>query len=190
MDPIIIVGLGNPGIEYEGTRHNVGFEVADSLCGKLKKKFKPGRGEYLIATAAIEGNEVAIVKPLTMMNNSGFAVGEVLEKYGVSTQNLVVVVDDFAIPLGTIRLREKGSDGGHNGLASIIYQLNSNEFARLRCGIKTETMPSKNMMATFVLSRFERDEIPLVKEMTARATDATLEIVRSGISRAMNKFNM
>lgn len=190
MDPIIIVGLGNPGFEYEDTRHNVGFKVADALGRKLKKKFKPGRGEYLIASASVGGKQVAIIKPLTMMNNSGVAVAEVVDEFGVSLQNLLVVVDDFAIPLGAIRVRKEGSDGGHNGLASLIYQLNSNEFVRIRCGIKKETMPPKSMRAAFVLSPFERDEIPVVEEMTARASDTALEIVQSGFPRAMNKFNM
>ena len=190
MDPIVIVGLGNPGFEYEDTRHNVGFKVADAVCRKVRKKFKPGRGEYLIAFTNIGEEQVAIVKPLTMMNNSGAAVAEVLDEFGVPLRNLVVVVDDFAIPLGTIRVRQKGSDGGHNGLASLIYQLNSNEFARIRCGIKKETMPPKSMMASFVLSAFEKEEIPVVEEMINRASDAALEIVHSGISRVMSKFSM
>lgn len=190
MDPIVIVGLGNPGFEYEDTRHNVGFRVADAVCRKLRKKFKPGRGEYLIASANIGGKQVAIVKPLTMMNNSGAAVAEVLDELSAPLRNLVVVVDDFAIPLGTIRVRQKGNDGGHNGLASLIYQLNSNELTRIRCGIKKETMPPKSMIASFVLSPFEIEEVPVVEEMTNRASDAVLEIVHSGIPRAMNKFNM
>ena len=190
MDPFIVVGLGNPGFEYEDTRHNVGFMVADALCRKLKKKFKPGRGEYMIASSSVGGRQLAIVKPLTMMNNSGVAVAEVLDELDVPLRNLVVVVDDFAIPLGVIRVRQKGSDGGHNGLASLIYQLNSNEFARIRCGIKKEIMPPKSMMASFVLSPFESDEIPVVEEMNTRASDTALEIVRSGIPRALNKFTL
>ena len=189
MDPVIIVGLGNPGFEYEETRHNVGFLIADVVVVKLKQKFKPGRGEYFIASGSFGGNEVVVVKPLTMMNNSGIAVVDVLERHAVSLQSLVVVLDDFAIPLGTLRLRQKGSDGGHNGLASLIYQLGSHDFGRIRCGIGREVMPPKREMAKFVLSPFDREEKPVVEEMVVRAANAVLEIVRSGFSRAMNLYN-
>lgn len=189
MDPTVIVGLGNPGFEYEDTRHNVGFKVADVISAKLKQPFKPGRGEYLIAVGKFEGRGIVIVKPLTMMNNSGLAVLDVFERFKASFDSLVVVVDDFALPLGTLRLRQKGSDGGHNGLASLIYLLGTNEFGRIRCGIKREVMPPKSEMAAFVLSPFEREEKPAVGDMVVRAADAALEIVRSGFPRAMNLFN-
>jgi PTH1 family peptidyl-tRNA hydrolase len=189
VDPIVIVGLGNPGFEYEETRHNVGFRVVDVLCGRFKKRLKPGKGEYLFSTLEIDSRQVALVKPLAMMNNSGLAVVEFLDEIKGSQQHLVVIVDDFALPLGTIRVRAKGSDGGHNGLYSIIYHLQSNAFARIRCGIKQEVMPPKSEMAGFVLSSFDRRERTIVDRMVGQAADAAVEIVRSGISRAMNKFS-
>ncbi len=185
MDPVIVVGLGNPGSEYEGTRHNIGFEVVDELTRRFKTSLKSGRGEYLFASR----REFVLVKPLTYMNNSGTAVVEALERFESSISSLIIVADDFALPLGTIRIRTKGSDGGHNGLASIIYQLNSNEFARVRCGIQKEVMPPKHRMAEFVLSPFEPEERDKVKEMVVQAADAAVECAVSGIARAMTRFN-
>lgn len=189
MDPIIVVGLGNPGTEYDWTRHNVGFKVIDELARRFKISIRPGRGDYLFAACRISGKEVVLVKPLTYMNNSGIAVSELLEKYSAGLHELMLVADDFALPLGTIRVRTKGSDGGHNGLSSIIYQLNTNEFARIRCGIRREIMPPKERMAEFVLSPFEREERETVDAMIAKAADAVVEFTTTGIAKTMNKFN-
>jgi PTH1 family peptidyl-tRNA hydrolase len=112
-----------------------------------------------------------------------------LEKYRAGLRELMLVADDFALPLGTIRVRTKGSDGGHNGLSSIIYQLNTNEFARIRCGIRREIMPPKERMAEFVLSPFEREERETVDAMIAKAADAVVEFTTTGIVKTMNKFN-
>ena len=190
MDPIIVVGLGNPGTEYECTRHNVGFRVVEELARRLRISMRAGRGEYLVASRTFAGKEVVLSKPLTYMNNSGFAVSELLEKYNARLDDMIVVADDFALPLGTIRVRAKGTDGGHNGLSSIIYQLNSQEFGRIRCGIRQETMPTKERMAEFVLSPFEPHERGRVEVMITRAADAVLEFARSGIGQTMNRFNM
>lgn len=189
MDPIIVVGLGNPGTEYEWTRHNVGFKVIDELARRFKTPIRAGRGEYLIASRGISGKEVVLVKPLTYMNNSGTAVSELLETYHVRLSELMLVADDFALPLGTIRVRAKGSDGGHNGLSSVIYHLNTNEFARIRCGIRRKVMPPKERMAEFVLSTFEQEEQETVKVMIAEAADAVVEFATTGIARTMNRFN-
>ena len=161
-----IIGLGNPGSEYDGTRHNIGFTVVDKLAKKFDADFHAGRGEFVSTSFRVKGEQVLLVKPLTYMNNSGVAVKEILEQHHLLLEELLVVVDDFQLPLGTLRLRTKGSDGGHNGLASIIYQLESDEFPRLRCGIQSEAMPkNKNMMADFVLSPFEEKEQDKVKKM-------------------------
>jgi PTH1 family peptidyl-tRNA hydrolase len=189
VDPIIVVGLGNPGTEYDWTRHNVGFKVIDELARRFKISIRPGRGDYLFAACRVSGKEVVLVKPLTYMNNSGIAVSELLEKYSAGLHELMLVADDFALPLGTIRVRTKGSDGGHNGLSSIIYQLNTNEFARIRCGIRREIMPPKERMAEFVLSPFEREERETVDAMIAKAADAVVEFTTTGIAKTMNKFN-
>ncbi len=187
--PITVVGLGNPGSEYMKTRHNIGFMVVETLSAQFKCVWRPGQGDYLISRAEMSGKSAVFVKPLTYMNNSGEAVRDVLERFLVPISNLIVVVDDFAFELGMIRVRSKGSDGGHNGLRSIIYELNTDEFARIRCGIKKPTMPGKSEMADFVLSPFDDDEREAVTEMVGTAAEAVKEFVRSGIGRTMTKFN-
>lgn len=184
-----MVGLGNPGAEYEGTRHNVGFQVIDELSRRVKSRLRPGDGDYLFSRCRIDGRTLVLVKPLTYMNNSGQAAVSVLERFGAPVENLMVIADDFALPLGMIRVRAKGSHGGHNGLYSIIYHLGSNEFPRIRCGIQKEPMPAKDARADFVLSGFEPGEIAIVNAMVGRAVDAALECARAGIVRAMNVFN-
>lgn len=126
---------------------------------------------------------------MTYMNNSGRAVTDLLERYQVSLDRLLVVVDDLALPLGSIRMRPGGSDGGHNGLYSIIYHLGSDQFPRLRCGIGREGMPSQEMLPEFVLSRFEPDERETVTDMVKRGAGACVEFATAGIERAMNRFN-
>lgn len=123
------------------------------------------------------------------MNNSGSAIGDVLLDYGSSPDRLAVIFDDLALPLGTIRIRPKGSDGGHNGLRSIIYHLSMDAFPRIRCGIKQEVMPPKSRMVDFVLSPFDEGEKEAANEMVDRAADAAIEFATSGIALTMNKFN-
>ncbi len=189
MDPIVVVGLGNPGTEYEATRHNVGFEVVEILASRWKKPFRPARGEYMAAHASISGRSVVLVKPLTYMNNSGIAVEEVLAAQQVGPDALLVVLDDIALPLGALRIRQSGSDGGHNGLYSIMYQLGTDAFARLRCGVGPAEKPAKDAMADFVLSRFAADELATAEAMIGRAADAVQEVIGSGLPAAMNVFN-
>jgi len=184
------VGLGNPGPEYAGTRHNAGFMVADELGRRLGIRFKPGRGDFWFAECHGADDRLCVVKPVTFMNRSGSAVVEALEQFGLPAQALVVVLDDLALPLGTLRLRPGGSDGGHNGLASIIYSLKTDQFTRVRCGIRKEVMPPKELTAGFVLSRFEAEERPVLEALIARAADAVQEIQRSGLERAMGLFNV
>jgi len=185
-----IVGLGNPGSEYEWTRHNVGFFVADALCDALRTEFEAGKGNYLLATADSGGTQVALVKPLTYMNNSGLAVADIIERYNVEPKDVLVVCDDFNLPLGKIRLRPKGSDGGHNGLYSIIYQLQTEEFPRLRCGIGRAGSTGPEFDATsFVLSVFDRDEQPAVRKMVESARDVALCFLSEGVRVAMDQWN-
>jgi len=186
MDAVAIVGLGNPGAQYQGTRHNVGFMVIRELCGRLRTSLRPGKGDYLIARTNLEGVDVHIAAPTTFMNNSGAAVVDILERFRIAPHELLVVVDDFALPLGLLRFRAKGSDGGHNGLASIISMLSSYEFPRLRCGIGNETMPTGSEMAPFVLSPFSPEEVPAVADMAKRATDACIQFARTGHARPVN----
>lgn len=188
-DTVIVIGLGNPGFEYEDTRHNIGFMVVEALSIRLDAIWKPGKGNYLIARTTLDGRMVILQKPLTYMNNSGEAVIDILERYPTPLQNVLAIVDDFAIPAGTIRVRAKGSDGGHNGLYSLIYHLNSDEFPRIRCGIKRDVVPLKRAMADFVLSPFEGDEKPAIEKMIVSAADAIEEFVCSGIDLTMTRFN-
>ncbi|MFQ5797171.1 MAG: aminoacyl-tRNA hydrolase [Bacteroidota bacterium] len=185
-----IVGLGNPGSEYENTRHNVGFGVLDELVRSLEATWRGGKGDYLLAQTRYQGERIGLVKPLTYMNNSGLAVANIVERYEAALQDVLVVCDDINLPLGQLRLRPMGSDGGHNGLYSIIYQLRTEAFPRLRCGIASEEMPrEKEKMATYVLSVFEPDERPVVKRMIPRAAEASLCYAVEGADRAMTRYN-
>lgn len=187
---ITIVGLGNPGNEYEETRHNVGFVVIDALCKTLRTNPEAGKGDYLIATGINRGYEIALVKPLTYMNNSGLAIMDLLERYELRLKDLLIICDDFNLPLGRLRLRPAGSDGGHNGLSSIIYQLQTDEFPRLRCGIgNPEAMLKASNATEFVLSIFEPEEEPLLREMIRNAHDAALCFASDGLPTAMNRWN-
>jgi len=185
----MIVGLGNVGHEYEETRHNVGFMVADEVSLRLRKRFSPGKGEYYVTEFSHGGEEALLLKPTTFMNNSGVAVKDAVDRFGIQLEDLLVVYDDFNIPFPQLRLRKSGSDGGHNGVNSIIYHLNSDDFPRLRCGIGTEEVVVGRDMSDFVLSEFAADEIPEVKKMVKNAADAVFVFISGGIETAMNRFN-
>ena len=189
MATTLVVGLGNPGTQYAGTRHNVGFMVVEALARRAGVRFRPGRGEFWYAASGREGESLFLMEPVTYMNRSGTAVVQALEHFALPVSALVVVVDDFALPLGTIRIRTGGTDGGHNGLASVIYQLANDQFVRLRCGIRRELMPPKELTAEFVLARFDVAEGPVVEEMVGRSAAAVQEIQRSGPERAMALYN-
>jgi PTH1 family peptidyl-tRNA hydrolase len=189
MHPILLAGLGNPGDEYADTRHNIGFRVLDDFAKRCSSTRRRRVGDSLLEAARVDSTTVILCKPLTYMNNSGVAVAEVLTRYGIPIENLLVIVDDFALPLGTIRIRGKGSDGGHNGLYSIIQSVGSQGFPRVRCGIGRTPMPPKERLPEFVLSPFERGELMAAEEMVNRAAEAIIEVVRSGLASAMNKFN-
>ena len=171
-----IIGLGNPGNEYENTRHNIGFAVIDAVASKMDIILSEGKGEYLMGSKKIGNNNITLVKPLTYMNNSGIAVKEIIDYFHLDLWQILVVVDDFNLPLGTTRIRLRGSAGGHNGLYSIIYHLGSEDFPRLRCGIADESMPKyKSARADFVLSSFDRSENKIVQQMIEKARDIVLE---------------
>ncbi len=185
-----IIGLGNPGNRYDGTRHNIGFEILDSIAHRHRARFESGKGDYLIARMSRGEFPVVLIKPLTYMNESGSAVADVVERFGLSLENLLVVCDDFQLPLGQLRIRSNGSDGGHNGLYSIIYHLQSDQFPRLRCGIASSFTPKeKTLMAAYVLEPFRRDELPDVQAMIERGSNACLTVVEEGLIPAMNQYN-
>jgi PTH1 family peptidyl-tRNA hydrolase len=187
---VLIVGLGNPGNEYTWTRHNAGFLVADQFAASLDAPFHTGKGEFWLAQCSLKNIDITILKPVTTMNKSGIAVQEYMEQQQLGLENILIVCDDFQLPIGTIRLRKNGSDGGHNGLSSVIYHLQSDQFARLRCGIASVDMPAeKSRMKEFVLEIFPESELNILTKMVEQARDACLSFITDGIDQAMNKFN-
>jgi len=181
----LIVGLGNPGAKYRGTRHNIGFAVLDELAARWQVSFESAPVDALIAKVR-GADEVLLAKPLTFMNASGEAVGALLRYYKIEIADLLVVVDDVQLPLGKIRARVRGSAGGHNGLKSIVAHV-GDAFSRLRLGVGRGD-PRRDL-ADHVLTRFDADEAAEVERVTARAADAAEMFVTSGIGAVMNGFN-
>jgi len=184
----LIVGLGNPGERYKNTRHNLGYRVVDFLAEKNEKSFKPGKGDFLFCEIQIKEERIYLIKPLTFMNSSGVAVVETLDNFNLGIENLLVVCDDVNLPLGKIRIREKGTDGGHKGLRSIIYQLNSVDFARLRMGIGDT--PEKVDLEEFVLQDFKEEEKEQADQMVEKAAQAVESTWVNGIENSMSRFNV
>lgn len=183
----IVLALGNPGPRYAATRHNIGWMVCDAVAAGLRVAFVPGRGEYVQGVGKCEGEDVLLVKPTTYMNNSGVAARQVVERFGVEPSEMLVVADEVQFPVGRIQIRPSGSDGGHNGLRSIIQRLESDRFPRLRCGIDRNFSPGE--MADYVLSPFAPEENAARDEMIELARTATLVWVVEGIGAAMERFN-
>lgn len=183
----LIVGLGNPGASYEKTRHNLGFMLIDLLAREAQTQVKRDECRSLIGRAVIGGETVELAKPQTYMNLSGEAVSCLLSKPGRGVEKLIVISDDLALPVGSIRLRPKGTHGGQNGLRSIIDCLKTNEFVRLRIGIMPEH-PISNTK-NFVLENFSKSEAETVREVLERSADAVRTIVTEGIDKAMARFN-
>jgi peptidyl-tRNA hydrolase, PTH1 family len=182
----LLAGLGNPGEEYAHTRHNIGFDVLDHLAIRSEAVFTTGRYAD-IARIKIRGKIAILVKPNTFMNLSGKAISYWLQAESIPIENLLVITDDIALPVGTIRIRLKGSDGGHNGLKSIQELLNTTDYARLRFGVGSNF--SKGRQAEYVLSPWDKEEEPLVKEKILFATDAIRTFIEAGPVLAMNIFN-
>lgn len=182
---ILIVGLGNPGKDYLGTRHNVGFDAIEILAKRHGLRFRGSRASALIAEGTVAGTKAVLVKPLTFMNLSGQAVRDLASYYRVSHEDIVVICDDVNLPLGKLRIRPKGSAGGHNGLKSIIQCLQGDDFIRVRIGVGSP----RGQMIDHVLSRFGREERGRIAEATARAADSIEEFASSGLEKAMNLYN-
>jgi PTH1 family peptidyl-tRNA hydrolase len=182
----LIAGLGNPGPRYKGTRHNVGFEVADELVRRRGVIFGSAPSEALVSWIR-DAEPVLVVKPLTAMNLSGGPIGELVRYYRIALDQVLVVIDDVNLPLGRLRARARGSEGGHNGLRSVIAGLGSREFSRLRIGVGRGA-PERDL-ADHVLARFDRDERPQVDEAIVRAADAVELFVAEGIEPVMNRYN-
>ena len=189
MEPLhLIVGLGNPGAEYTKTRHNAGFLLVEKLAARWRADWKSERKfDARVARIKRNGRRVLLCQPRTFMNSSGEAVGALMNFYRLPLKQLLVVVDDADLPLGQIRLRAGGSSGGHHGLESIEQHLGSREFARLRLGIGRRA--GAREITDYVLSRFDRAETALVKEVLNRAASQAECWLNDGIQKAMNQFN-
>ncbi len=183
----LIVGLGNPGAQYEATRHNLGFMLVDELARRSGVHIKRVECRALIGQISFENKTVELVKPQTFMNLSGEAVACLLKKETRSAQNTIVVTDDLALPLGAIRLRPKGSAGGHNGLKSLIENLKTNEFIRLRIGIQPEHPISDT--SRFVLDKFSKTDLETVERVLEKSADAVRAVISDGVEKAMAKYN-
>ena len=180
----LIVGLGNPGRKYAGTRHNVGFDVLDLLSERHRLEWESGPADALVTRWRSEG--ALLAKPLTFMNLSGFAAGDLLRFYKIDPGDMLVIVDDANLELGRLRARAFGSAGGHNGLKSLIEQL-GDSFSRLRVGVGRGD--SRRDLADHVLAKFDEEERSVVEETVGRAADASELFVREGIGPVMNRFN-
>jgi peptidyl-tRNA hydrolase, PTH1 family len=181
----VVIGLGNPGKRFDKTRHNLGFEVVDLLRGK--SEFVAGKGSYFSCETEVSSLKVVLLKPTTYMNLSGIAVREFADQRELKPEEMLVISDDFNLSLGRIRLRQSGSDGGHNGLASITYHLSSENFPRIRLGIGP--MPDGMPPEEFVLEKFTEGELPAVRDMIARTAEAAAVWLAEGYEKTAARFN-
>lgn len=184
----IVAGLGNPGTQYEYTRHNAGFMALDHLTGELNARCDRLKFKSLCGDADIGGTRVLLMKPSTLMNNSGIAIGEAARFYKIPPERILVMVDDIALDVGRVRLRRNGSDGGHNGLKSIIYHLGADNFPRVRMGVGKKPRPDYDL-ADWVLGRFDKADLETLNSTLDNVCQAAQMIVRGDMDKAMNLFN-
>jgi len=182
------IGLGNIGDKYAGTRHNLGFEVLNHLSQKLNIKPTAVSGDYYMAEKEVDGENLRLIWPTTYMNNSGLAVKQILDEFELTTNNIIVLCDDINLPLGKIRIRSGGSDGGHNGLNSIIYHIETDKFPRLRMGIGP--LPENIDQIGFVLGQFADNEQKIVKKMLVKSGEAVLYLLKNRLDKAMSEYNI
>jgi peptidyl-tRNA hydrolase, PTH1 family len=182
-----IVGLGNPGKRYELTRHNVGFQILDRFALKHKLDFSASKKNYYISEGSAESSDFFLIKPTTYMNLSGEAVLNFLEQHPVQAEEILVIVDDVNLLVGQVRLRKSGSDGGHNGIKSIIYQLQSDQFPRLRFGVGNDF--EKGEMADFVLDTFKNEEIETVEKSMEFSVELLEEFVYGGYKPMLDFYS-
>lgn len=184
----IIVGLGNPGTEYENTRHNIGFMTIDTLCEKLGVNCKKLKFKSLTCDAMVSGKRCLIMKPTTFMNKSGEAVTEAMQFYKIPPERTIVVYDDISLEPGKLRIRRKGSDGGHNGIKNIIYLSGSDAFPRIKMGVGAKPHPDYNL-ADWVLGHFKKEDGEALEKAFQNAVSALELMVDGKTDQAMNKFN-
>ncbi len=183
----IIAGLGNPGKEYEGSRHNVGFMTLDRLAEKYHIEVREKAHKALIGKGVIEGQRVILVKPQTYMNLSGESIRSVMDYYKADPSEFIVIYDDISLEPGCLRIRGKGSAGGHNGIKNIIAHLGTQEFARVRIGVGAK--PAQMDLADYVLGHFSRDEQAVMKQAYEDGAAAVVSMMTEGVETAMNHFN-
>ena len=184
----LVVGLGNPGRKYEKTRHNTGFRVMDALCRKHGVSCDRARFQALTGEAVLGGKRVLLVKPQTFMNLSGAAVHEAASFYKIPPERILVIFDDISLPVGTLRIRAKGSAGGQNGVKDIIAQLGSQDFPRIKVGIGGKPHPDYDL-ADWVLSNIAPDELEAMDDAVDRAVLAVYELIQNGVAAATQKYN-
>ncbi len=184
----LVVGLGNPGEQYADTRHNIGFQVANRLAKRIRAEFAKKAADARIAEGSLGTVRLAIAKPGTFMNDSGHSVRRLLQRYRLEPSRLVVAYDDVDLPLGKIRVKPFGGPGTHNGMRSVVAELQSEAFARVRCGI-ARADGERSDVTDYVLSPFEDDEREVAEHMIIRAAEAIEVLLRDGVDRAMERFN-
>lgn len=184
----MIVGLGNPGTKYENTRHNAGFICVDALCEKHGISVKKLKFKSLLGEGKIGGKRCLIVKPQTFMNLSGEAVRDAAQFYKIKPENIIVIFDDISLAPGKMRIRRKGTDGGHNGIKNIIYHLASDNFPRIKVGVGAKPHPDYDL-ADWVLSRFSKDEMKEIMKVAENTMSAIEYMVNGDIDKAMSEFN-
>lgn len=185
---MMIVGLGNPGIQYESSRHNIGFAAMDEICRKYDVQCKKMKFKSYIGDAVIGKKRVLLLKPLTYMNNSGQAVGEAARFYKIAPENILVMYDDISLDPGVIRIRRKGSAGGHNGIKDIIEVLGSDEFPRVKIGVGAKPHPDYDLK-DWVLGKFKAEDKDKIQTALDNTVKAVNEILARGIDSAMNKYS-
>ncbi len=183
----LIVGLGNPEPEYSKTRHNMGFDVINELSKRYKIEVERSGFQALYGTGMIEDNKVILCKPQTYMNLSGDSIVEIKDYYKIPTEKIIVVYDDIDTEVGSIRIKKKGSSGGHNGMKSIIYRLNTEEFCRIRIGIGSPEF--REDLMEYVISKLSNDNYKELQEGIYKGADAVYELLKNGVNNTMNKFN-
>lgn len=184
----LIVGLGNPGGKYEITRHNAGFLCADLFAESMNTEIKRLKYHALTAEVNIDGHRCLLMKPQTFMNNSGEAVGEAAKFYKIPAEKVIVMFDDISLPIGKLRVRRKGSAGGHNGIKSLIAHLGSENFPRVKIGVGAKPHPDYDL-ADWVLASFKKEDFPALKEAMVNACEAVKLIVNGNTDKAMNLYN-
>jgi PTH1 family peptidyl-tRNA hydrolase len=186
----MVVGLGNPGSQYESTRHNIGFRIIDNLALNIETEFKKVKSyDSLISRGKLMNHNLMLVKPQTFMNLSGKSVSKIVSYYRISFQDLLIVYDDLNLELGQIRIRKRGSAGGHKGVESIIQYLNSEDIPRLRIGIGKPSINSNFDYASYVLSNFNNNEKDKISEVIQLSTEAIKTVIEDGLEKAMRKYN-